>query len=343
VKVWAGMDPRLPLRDIGAYAQRVEALGYDGLHVAETVHDSLMVALLAIEHTTRITVRTSVTLAFVRSPTLVAYTAWDLSQMSRGRFELGLGTQIRQNIEDRYGMPWSEPVARMRGFVDALDALYASFRTGERLHHDGPHYPLSRLQPYFNPGPDAATRVPPTWLGGVNAGIVQLAGEKAAGFVTHPTNSSPRYLDEICLPNLRTGAQRAGRAGDEVEVVAGTPVITGASDQQLHDERERQRRMFAFLYSTPAYRRTLELYGWVSIAAELQALIRADRWDDLARVITDEVLDALIPSAVHDELAPVLIDRFGPRVSGVVLTPPANPDDDVSFMSVLTALHAAHP
>jgi alkanesulfonate monooxygenase SsuD/methylene tetrahydromethanopterin reductase-like flavin-dependent oxidoreductase (luciferase family) len=108
------MDPRMPLRDAAQYARRVEALGYDGLHVAETVHDSLAVALLAAEHTERITVRTSVTLAFVRSPTLVAYAAWDLARFSGSRFELGLGTQIRQNVEDRYGMPWTEPVARKR-------------------------------------------------------------------------------------------------------------------------------------------------------------------------------------------------------------------------------------
>ena len=103
MKVYAGMDPRCSLTEAIAHAQRVERLGYDGLHVAETVHDSLAVALLVAEHTERITVRTSVTLAFTRSPTLLAYAAWDLSKLSGGRFQLGLGTQIRQNIEDRYG------------------------------------------------------------------------------------------------------------------------------------------------------------------------------------------------------------------------------------------------
>src|SRR5581483_6802552 len=99
------MNPRLPLGDVGAYARPIETLGYDGIHVAETVHDAFSVALLAAEHTQRITVRTSVALAFVRSPTLTAYAAWDLGRFSGGRFQLGLGTQIRQNVEDRYGMP----------------------------------------------------------------------------------------------------------------------------------------------------------------------------------------------------------------------------------------------
>jgi alkanesulfonate monooxygenase SsuD/methylene tetrahydromethanopterin reductase-like flavin-dependent oxidoreductase (luciferase family) len=110
MKVHAGMDPRLPLREVAAYARRVEAMGYDGLHVAETVHDPFMVATLALEHTERVVVRTNVALAFVRSPLRTAYAAWDLAVLSGGRFHLGLGTQIRQNIEDRYAMPWGEPV-----------------------------------------------------------------------------------------------------------------------------------------------------------------------------------------------------------------------------------------
>ena len=83
MKVYAGMDPRLSLPDAVAHAQRVERLGYDGLHVAETVHDALAVALLVAEHTERIIVRTSVALAFTRSPTLLAYAAWDISQAQR--------------------------------------------------------------------------------------------------------------------------------------------------------------------------------------------------------------------------------------------------------------------
>ena len=113
MKVYAGMDPRLSLPEAITHAQRVERLGYDGLHVAETVHDSMAVALLVAEHTERITVRTSVTLAFARSPTLLAYAAWDLAKLSSGRFELGLGTQVRQNIEDRYAVPFGALANRL--------------------------------------------------------------------------------------------------------------------------------------------------------------------------------------------------------------------------------------
>ena len=156
MKVYAGMDPRLSLPEAVAHAQRVERLGYDGLHVAETVHDSMAVALLVAEHTERITVRTSVTLAFTRSPTLLAYAAWDLAKLSGGRFELGLGTQIRQNIEDRYAVPFGEdPIGRLGDYVGAVRAAFASFASGAAPAYESPHYRVTRMQPYFNPGPDA--------------------------------------------------------------------------------------------------------------------------------------------------------------------------------------------
>jgi probable F420-dependent oxidoreductase len=337
VLVFAGMDPRLPLRDVPAYARRIEAMGFDGLHVAETVHDALAVSLLVAEHTERITIRTSVALAFVRSPTLTAYAAWDLSSFSGGRFELGLGTQIRQNVTERMGMPWSAPVPRLREYLDVLDGLYAAFRTGKPPHVEGDVHSVTRLQPYFNPGPDADTVVPPTWLGGVNAGVCELAGERAAGFVTHPTSSNPRYLEAICLPHLRAGAERAGRPVPTL--VVGATVVTGRTDADVAAERERQRRMVAFLYSTPAYRRTLELYGWEDLAGDLQALVRADRWDDLPSLVTDELLDTLLPTGTHAELAPVLLARFGGLADGLLLGPQPDPADDESLAALVRALH----
>jgi probable F420-dependent oxidoreductase len=339
MKVYAGMDPRLPLRDVAEHARRVEAMGYDGLHVAETIHDPFMVSTLALEHTSRIVVRTSVALAFVRSPLLVAYQAWDLAQFSGGRFHLGVGTQIRQNIEDRYGMPWHEPVPRLRDYVGALDDLFAAFGHGGRVHHEGDHYRITRLQPYFNPGPDPTTTPPPLWLGGVNAQVCRFAGERAAGFVTHPTNSNRRYLETIALPQIEAGLAAAGRTRGDLELVVGMPVITGPDDATIRVERERQRRLFAFLYSTPAYRRTLELYDLADLAPRLQAMIRDDRWDDLHRVVDDDVLDLLVPAAPYASLAALFHDRLGGLADGVLVPPPTDPAHDPAVAAAVAALH----
>jgi probable F420-dependent oxidoreductase len=299
-----------------------------------------MVATLALEHTERIVVRTSVALAFVRSPLLTAYAAWDLAVFSGGRFHLGLGTQIRQNIEDRYAMPWGEPVDRLRDYLGALDDLFAAFRTGSGVDHRGDHYRLTRLQPYFNPGPAPEVTPPPLYLGGVNARMCRLAGERAAGFVTHPTNSNPRYLDTICLPNLCAGLDASGRDRSDLELVAGMQVITGPDGPAIDRERERQRRLFAFLYSTPAYRRTLELYGWADLAPRLQAMIRADRWDDLHGLVTDEVLDALVPAASYDALAALVTERLDGRADGVLLPPPADPAHDPLVAAAVAELRS---
>ena len=340
MKVYTGMDPRIALRDVGAHARRAEAAGYDGLQVSETIHDSFALALLALEHTERIVVRTSVALAFARSPMLVAYSAWDLSRFSGGRFHVGLGTQIKQNIEDRYGMPWSEPAARMAEYVGAVRAAFGSFRTGERPSFVGEHYRVTRMQPYFNPGPDPETVQPPIYLGGVNRRMCALAGEVADGFVTHPTNSSPRYLEAICRPGLADGAKAAGRGIGDLELIAGTQVVAGATRAELDRERERQRRLFAFLYSTPAYRRTLELYGWGDLQDKLALMTRQDKWDDLHRVVTDEVLDALVPMALYEDLPDLILERWGGLADGVTMPLPADPAHDGLVAEVVRALRA---
>ncbi len=344
MKVYAGMDPRLSLPDVIAHAQRIERLGYDGLHVAETVHDAMAVALLAAEHTERITVRTSVALAFTRSPTLLAYAAWDIAKLSGGRFQLGLGTQIRQNIEDRYGVEFGEdPIGRLRDYVGAVRAAFDSFASGVAPCYESTHYRVTRLQPYFNPGPDPETAAPLVYLGGVQRRACALAGAVADGFVSHPTNSNPRYLEESCLPALAEGARSVGRdlRADGFETVIGTPVITGASEPAVDRERERQRRLLAFLYSTPAYATTLELYGWDDLGPRLRELIHRDRWDDLGGILSDEVLDTLVPSGTFDELPAVLRARFEGLGQGIVVSAPLDTGDDQAFAGVVAALQAA--
>jgi len=294
-------------------------------------------AMLALEHTERIVVRTSVILAFVRSPMLTAYTAWDLAAMSNGRFDLGLGTQIKQNIEGRYSVPWREPVARMSEYIDALRAIFATFTTAAPLRFEGDHYQFTRMQPYFNPGP-IAVPPPSVWLGGVNPKICHLAGEKADGFITHPTNSNPRYLEEIALPNLRAGAESVGRDPATIQLVVGSPYITGATADAVAVEREHQRQMLAFLYSTPAYRRTLELFGWADLGERLQRMTREGRWGELSALVTDDVLDTLVPQGTYADL-PAVIDRwFGQVATGVLIAPPRDPSDDAAVAALVHAV-----
>ena len=341
MKVYASLDPQLPLRDVARTAQQLEALGFDGIHIPETIHDSFAVALLAAEHTSRITLRTAITLAFVRSPTLAAYNAWDLAHFSDGRFELGLGTQIRQTIEGRFGMPGSEPVSRMGEYVAALRALFGAFATGGDVHVEGESYAITRLQPYFNPGPDASLPAPPVFLGAVNPGMCELAGRAADGIVTHMTNSDPGYLRDVVHPALRRGAEAARRPVPTV--ITSTTLATGADDEAVDRERDRQRRLLAFLYSTPAYRPTLDRMGLPDLFGRLRDLVRAERWDQLQEVLTDRVLDALLVCGDYAALPQLLTERYDGLADGVVIPAPRAEHVDDRLGAAIEAIRGAQP
>lgn len=332
MKVVAGMSDRLPLDRTGEYARRVERLGFDALHVPETIHDSMAVALLALEHTTTLRVRTSLTLAFPRSPMLLALQAWDLARTSGGRFDLGLATQIRQNVEGRFGVEWRPPIPRMRDYVTAVRGIWRSFATGEPLQVRTDNYRFDRLQPFFDPGP-LDCREPEIWLGGVNDEAISLAIEVADGLVTHPTNSHPRFVTECVAPVLATSTRRP-------RLVTTSPIVTGRSSADLQSSRDTQRTVLAFLYSTPAYRRTLELFGWSDLGPRLRDAIRRQSWSELPDLLDDERLDTLLPSGTWDELPDLVRRWFGGTSDAVLVQPPTSTEDDDEFAAVVQAISA---
>ena len=337
MQVFASMDAALPLERVPAYVARVEALGYDGVHVPETVHDALMVSLLAVQSSRALTVRTSVLVAFPRSPMVVALAAWDLARLSGGRFSLGLGTQVRGNIEGRYSTPWAEPVPRMREYVESLRAIWDTFQNGVPLAYRGEHYSFTRMQPYFNPGPHDHPTIP-VFLGGVNTGMCTLAGAVADGLITHPTSSLPPVLERIGA-DVRAGEASAGRSPGSAVVLASAQFVSGA-DAALDERREAKRASLAFLYSTPAYRPALAAVGLEDRADRLHGLTRQGSWDQLAAAVDDEMLDTIAPTTGYGGLAQLLTDRYAGRADGLVVAPPDDPAEDPAMAAVLVELRA---
>lgn len=333
MQVYAPLDDHLPLAELPAYVRRVEAMGYDGIHVPETVHDVFLTALLAIQSSERLTVRTSVALAFPRSPMVVALAAWDLARLSHGRFSLGLGTQVKGNIEGRYAMPWSDPVGRMREYVGSLRTIFGCFQSGEPLSYEGEHYRFTRLQPYFNPGPHDHHEIP-ILLGGVNEQMCRLAGEVGDGLVTHPTSALPPVLERIAR-DVHAGEQQAGRAVGSTQLIASSQFVTGLDDTAVEANREAKRRSLAFLYSTPAYRPALETAGLADRADRLHALARTKDWAAMAAAVDDEMLEAIAPAATYDDLAPLLLSRYGAQADALVVSPPEDDADDAAMTVVL--------
>ncbi len=310
---------REPISAVPELARRAERLGFDAIRFSEITHDPMVCAAAAAVATREVRVGTF-TLAFPRSPTVVAYQAWDLQQLSGGRFFLGLGSQVKGHIERRFGVPWTAPGPRMRDYVLALRAVWDSWQNGRPLNCQTQHYRLSLMTPEFNPGPQPHYPIP-VYLGGVNRFMCRLAGELADGLMLHSL-TSPRYLREVILPNLRAGARRAGRDPAGLEVIGGGFIATGPRPEDVRRAREAYRQRVAFYGSTRTYAPVLELHGLGDLGARLHRLSVEGRWEEMARQVSDEVLNEFVTAATWDELVPLIKERFGGLVTGLTLPMP---------------------
>jgi probable F420-dependent oxidoreductase len=334
VEVITSLPASAHLSDVAVGVRRIEEMGFDGVHISETVRDPFAVCTLALEHSTTLVVRTSMVVAFARSPMVTACAAWELARYSGGRFQLGIATQVRGNIVGRFSMPWTDPAAQLRDYVASLRAIFAAFAGGQVLDHHGSHYTFTRLQPYFNPGPiDVAP--PPIWTGGVNRRMCTLAGAVADGFVAHPTSSHPAVLREYVLPALADGAAKAGRSDGGPRLGVVPRVISGRDDAAVATARDELRAELAFLYSTPAYQRTLDLFGLTEIGTRLSGHARRKEWAALTGVLTDDVVSQLVPQGTYAELPDVLASRYDRLCDGIALDTPSDPGDDAEFAAML--------
>jgi probable F420-dependent oxidoreductase len=336
-QVFAATPENMGPGDIGAHAARAEAMGYDGLQVPDAVHDGLLLAALALNATSRLVVGTGVLVAFARSPMAVAVASWDLQAMSGGRFELGLGTQVKANIEQRYSARWDSPVPQLREYLQSVKAIFHAFQTGERLNFVGQHYQFTRLQPFFNPGPIEHPDIP-VLCGAVGPDMTRMVGRVADGMITHPTNSAPRYISEICLPRLRTGFEKAGRTGSEFKLLLGPLLATGVDEAVVAREWEKQRNLLGFLYSTPAYWPSLELFGWQDTGQQLLDLTRSGDWASMSEVLTDEMLAQFVPRDTYAGIADNLKRRYTDLAQRITFPMPQDPGHDADAAAAIARL-----
>lgn len=298
------MDPRA----FADGAADIEAAGYDGVIAAETKHDPFVSLTSAAMRTERVSLMSAIAVAFARSPMTVAETANDLQLVSRGRFALGLGSQIQPHIEKRFSMPWSAPAARMREYVEALRAIWRSWETGERLDFQGKHYQHTLMTPYFSPGPNPYG-TPPIWLAAVGEKMTETAGAVADGVIAH-TFTTERYLREVTRPALERGAASAGRDASQLGIALPAFVAVGETPGELDAAIAGIRAQIAFYGSTPAYLPVLALHGWESEHDTLHAMSRRGEWKQMGEVVHDDMLTAFAAVGSPAEVAAQLRERF---------------------------------
>jgi probable F420-dependent oxidoreductase len=320
--------PPVGLDQIAGIARAAERLGFDALWSNETQHDPFLPGALIAEHTQKLHFGTAVAIAFARSPANLAYTAWDLAQVSGGRFILGLGTQVKAHIERRFGQAWPDsPVNKLREQIAAVRAFWRTWQSGEPLNFRGEYYKLTLMTPFFNPGPVKHPDIP-IYIAGVNKGLARLAGETADGFHAHAFHT-PRYLAEVVLPAIRQGAENAGRLPSSIQVAVTVFVVTSSLEEQF------ARQQIAFYASTPSYRPVMALHGWESAAESLSALAARGRWDEMPGLINDEMLAVFAVVTGEKKLAGALRERYTGLADRLALYTPFVPGQRDSFWQEL--------
>lgn len=301
------MTGPLPLHRMQALARDAQQAGFSGLVVTEagrTAYLSCAAAALVSD----LDLLTGVAVAFPRSPMVSAQVAWELAEASRGRFRLGLGTQVRAHVERRYSASFDPPGPRLREYVEALRAIFRAFRGEEPLSFEGKHYRFSLLPGQWSPGPiDVAD--PPIDVAAVNPWMLRMAGEVADGIHVHPLNH-PGYLAETVLPNLEVGAARVGRSPKDVEVIVPCFTAVGDTDAERAEWRELARLQVAFYGSTPNYGFIFEQLGLEGVTPRIRERQKAGDIRGMAQVVTDDLLDHFVVSGSWNDIAGRIAERY---------------------------------
>jgi probable F420-dependent oxidoreductase len=243
---------------------------------------------------------TNVAIAFPRNPIHLAHQAIDHQLLSKGRFALGLGTQIRTQIEKRFGADFDRPVARMTELIAALRAIFGAWETGDRLDFRGDYYRHTLMTPTFSPG-DNPYGPPPIYVGALGPRLTRATAEHADGLLVMPFGNK-RFLHEVTMPAVREGLAAAGRPVEDFVVIPEIIISVG-------DDHTAARRLLGFYGSTPAYRPVLEIHGWGDLQPELNALSKQGRWQEMGTLIDDDVLHTIAACGTAAEVAAHIRDR----------------------------------
>jgi probable F420-dependent oxidoreductase len=298
--------------------KKLEAMGYDGAFTAEVSANPFFPLVLGAEHSERIELLTGIAVAFARNPMDMANLAHDLNAYSKGRFILGIGSQIRPHITKRFSMPWSHPANRMREYILAMRAIWACWYQGQPLKFEGEFYSHTLMTPMFTPT-EIEYGPPRVMLAAVGPRMAEVAGEVADGLLVHAF-STERYMREVTLPAIERGLAKSSRDRGAFQIACPMFVVTGADEQAMVQSASINRKQIAFYGSTPAYRPVLEMHGWGALQEELNILSKRGEWDAMGDCISDDILEEFAIVAKPEDVASRIKQRCGDILDRIVCT-----------------------
>ncbi len=295
-------------RKIPEHVKQLEADGYSGVGSAEMNHDPFFPLLLAAEHSEQIEIHTGIAVAFARSPMILANLGHDLNAYSKGRFTMGLGSQIRPHITKRFSMPWGAPAPQMKELISAMRAIWDSWYEGKPLNFEGEYYTHTLMTPAFSPQ-DTQYGPPKVRLAAVGPVMTRVAAEVADGVIVHPF-SNEKYIREVTLPAVAEGLKRSGRKREDFEITYSPFVISGKDEETFDAVKANAKKRIAFYGSTPAYKNVLAVHGWGDLQGELNRMSKEGKWDEMAELITDEMLNTFGVMGEPDTIVPEMKKRY---------------------------------
>lgn len=284
-----------------AQAQTAEVAGYDVMTCGELAHDSIVTMTLALSATKHIDATTSVTIAFPRSPMVLAMQAWDMQRFSGGRFSIGLGSQVKGHNERRFGGTWSPAAPRMKEYILMMKAIWRSWQDGEPADFIGKSYRYTLMTPNFNPGPIDFPK-PKIFLAVVGPAMARVAGEVADGVLPHGGIMTDKYMREVLLPNVKVGLERSGRTWDDIEIAQSGYLALGENDEAISQRLNELRKPLSFYGSTRSYHHVLRLAGLEDLGLRLHKLSLEGRWQEMQDIITEQDLLRLADTCTFDDL-----------------------------------------
>ncbi len=283
-----------------AAARKAEEDGYDYVNCGELSHDSMLTMTLAATTTETLELQTSVTIAFPRSPMVLAMESWDIQQLSKGRFAIGLGSQVKGHNERRFGGTWSPAAPRMKEYISMMKAIWDSWQEGTRPEFLGKQYRYTLMTPNFNPGPIDFPR-PKIFLAVVGPAMARVAGEVADGILPHGGIMTDKYMREVMLPNIKIGLERSGRTWDDIEIAQSGYLVLGENDSEIEQNLGRFRQPLSFYGSTRTYHHVLRLHDLEDLGIKLHALSLEGKWQEMREVITDDDLRKLAQTCTYED------------------------------------------
>jgi probable F420-dependent oxidoreductase len=293
--------------DTAQTARAAQAAGLSGILFTEMATAPWMSLAVAATAAPELELSTGIAVAFPRSPMVSAGLAWELAANTRGKFRLGLGTQVRAHVERRYGVAFDPPGPRLRDYVLAVRACLAAF-AGADLDHQGEYYKLTLLPAGWRPEPHAYTDFKID-ISAVGPWMCRMAGEVADGIHVHPLHSV-EYLHNRLRPAVAEGAARAGRSPSDVDLIVPVFVVAGDTPEERAPLLRRTREQIAFYGSTKNYAFQFDDLGFEGTSAKLNTLLKAGDTDGMRDAITDGMVEKFAVVGRWDEVADLLRARY---------------------------------